>query len=172
MIFIFLVMLLLSNYSSNLCAEEEQFGTDSPSTRETLKGIKAVYPLITLEGAAQKLGLDKKELQRDVELKLRMAGIPIASRQEAFDQYLPTLNVLVAVEDTLWEKGIVTKSVEVSLFQDVWLRRDRTKLTSAATWKLGAIGYVQVGYSDYVRQEVKDKVDAFVNAYLSVNPRH
>ncbi len=58
---------------------------DSESTRESLRGIPGVYVLIEhLNPDAESDGLTRTQLRTDVELKLRLAGIKVFTREERF----------------------------------------------------------------------------------------
>lgn len=111
-------------------------------------------------------------MQTDVELKLRLAGIPVLSHE----QWLaapghPYLYVNVNVldpSDSAWPY-----SVMVELDQSVKLERSPEVSVVAATWSaapgVGNVGSLNVRS---VRDHVKDQVDHFINAYLAVNPKN
>lgn len=149
------------------------YGTDSDDTRPTLKGLPGVYVSITVDEEGQQLGLDPRQLQNDAELKLRMAGINVFNEAEHNQRY-PNSAVLageIKVDCTLKGYGFCTKGVEVAVYQPIRLERANSILSVAPTWRVAASGYFKTDQPDYVRNEFKDDIDNFVNAYLAANPR-
>jgi len=59
--------------------------------------------------------------------------------------------------------------LEKRLSSQVVLSRDAWTEVVAATWATGSYGIIP--YFNDIRFITKDKVDEFINAYLSVNPR-
>ena len=62
--------------------------------------------------------------------------------------------------------------VDVRLFQDVLLARDRTTPGSAATWSLVRFGFSGKKDLHQLDQELARVIDSFANAYLEQNPPH
>jgi hypothetical protein len=60
-------------------------------------------------------------------------------------------------------------SVDVELQQAIRLLRDPTIMTLATTWSVG--GVIVNPSVQGIRNSVKDKVDEFLNGWLSVNPQ-
>jgi hypothetical protein len=149
---------------SGVAAEED------PDT-ENLKGIKAVTVVVeTLKPAAVEAGLTEKQLQQDVELRLRLAGVKVVPETE-IKRGVPWLYVSVG---TYLRKGSELFAFHslVELQQNVLLMRDPTIVTAAGTWRTQSLGTVgPEEFREFVRQSVRDKVDTFLNAYLSVNPK-
>ena len=148
------------------------FAHDDEFNRPTLRGLKGVYVLVEqLRPEIERGGLSKNQIQTDVELKLRMAGIKVLSKEESFDAPgRPWLYVNVnafKAEDI----GAYVYHVLVELNQDVYLARrppDFTKYKTS-TWSVSYLG-IKSKLGD-IRASVKDLVDMFINAYLSVNPK-
>src|SRR5262245_31936254 len=136
---------------------------------QNLKGIRAVKVLIGEIGPeAQKLGLAKSTLTTDVELRLRQVGITVLPSGESGS---PVLYVRVLV---VMSSGVYAYSLDVQLYDYVTLVRNPTdKQTIAATWNalpgVGMTGSAQA--SEAIRQNLRDMVDQFVNAYLAANPK-
>jgi hypothetical protein len=59
--------------------------------------------------------------------------------------------------------------IKVSLHQNVLLVRNRELAFAAETWSKGFL--MPLPTSQRIRGEVKDLVDTFLNAWLSVNPK-
>jgi hypothetical protein len=144
-----------------------------PANPKSLKGIKGIYVLIEElpESLKSKTGLTEDQLRTDVELKLRLAGISVVSESESL--YIPGFPYLyVNINGYVEEIGLVVYNIEVELRQTVILKRNRSiEAVGATTWKTGTIGTVGLDKSSAsIRNAVKDHVDGFINAYLSVNP--
>jgi hypothetical protein len=140
---------------------------DSESSRATLKGISAVAVIVDLgspEGA-KKLGLSADTVQTDVELKLRLGGVRVVTQDEA--QKLPG-GPFLHVEIDL-TRDAAAAGIQVNLCQDAWLERVTIIDVGAATWGTGGVEANPA--AENIRDMVKDCVDRFLNAWLSVNPK-
>jgi len=174
---IFTIILVLSSSAFPLVLDDE-------NARSSLKGLKGVYVWITfLPGPIEVLesrGFSEEVVKTDVELKLRLAGINAVSNTEAiYDiQGKATLVVEIHWVDTqISETNTQSKQIaytcNAELFQSTYLARNPTLKVMAKTWSRDGIG---VGYTDqdlaiHIRNHVKDLLDNFINAYLSVNPK-
>ena len=145
---------------------------DDEYTQETLQGLKGVRVLIeNLHPDAARDGLDKTTIQTDVELKLRQTGIKVLTETEwlaaAGAPYL-----YIHLDTCGGETGRYAFSIEVSLQQMARLERDpKIVAIRAATWSSGSIGTVGRANLQDIRNSIKDHVDKFINAWLSVNPK-
>ena len=104
--------------------------------------------------------------ETDVELKLRMAGIKVVGKEEIDpDSYAGLLVNVNTLRSRPGERAAY--SISVSLRQGVRLYRNG-ELSVAGTWDTASVGY---GDLSAVRNTLKNKLDAFINAWLSVNPK-
>lgn len=140
---------------------------DNSSSRETLRGLKAIGVHVTLSESCEKRGYVEAVLQNEAELQLRMAGIKILPR----DETQATFRVmLLCYELTREIKGYVYTQ-ESWLAQ--WIKWPPSRPTTSVeviTWRsfssLGAGG----GRNEQdVRDAMYDSIRQFVNAWLSVN---
>ena len=93
---------------------------DNKFSRWSLKGLKGVGVIVgDMEPEVERAGLTQASIQTDVELKLRLAGIPLLS-EEVSGVYL---YVLVDVFPT--PLGYWPFDIHVALQQRVLLARDR-----------------------------------------------
>lgn len=139
---------------------------DTELRRGSLQGINAISVEIeSLSDGAKLLGLSKDDIRTDVELKLRLAGIRVVTEKEVIGlPGMPSLYVMA----TVTESGKAV-SINVQLVQNVHLERNGQLAVGATTWDVGAVG-VNLTAQD-IRDKIKDLVDTFVNAWLSVNPK-
>ena len=159
-IVIFLDLGTLNTYSQFL---------DSPENRNTLRGIPGVYVSAQLD---PDLGVTKEQIQTDVELRLRTAGIKVLSKEEYFETPGgPHLFVEVNTINSQDITEIYFFFIAVRLFQHVSLERNPFIKVRTPTWSYGTIGIVSIRNPSHVRDFVKDTVDHFINAYLAVNPK-
>ena len=153
---------------------------DDEESRKTLKGLKEVYVSVNFGtedvGELEKIGLSKEVIRTDVELRLRLAGINVASKEKfhgipGIPQFTVDIGAYtIGIRLFTQEKGIAY-SIHVELFQDTYLANDSTIRTAAGTWSIGSVGF---GYTNkniviQIRDSIKDHVDRFIGAYLSVN---
>jgi len=158
----FVMVFTLAKWGPFVFAEDDKF---------SLRGLKGAYVLVEdLRPEIERGGLSKTQIQTDVELKLRMAGIVVLSREEFYDALgRPYLYVNVTALKDIKDRGYAYY-VSVKLQQEVYLVRTPLDFTKydAVTWEVG-----NVATSPNIREiraDVKDQVDIFINAYLSVNP--
>jgi hypothetical protein len=143
---------------------------------DSLRGLRGVVVLIwDLPSEIGREGLlTKDQIQTDVELKLRTAGIRVLSLKEPTITGNPVFCVYVDVKyadiaGTGKSVGFAF-NIHCSLRQNVYLERDPTIKNWATTWERGASG---IGSKNFgiIRNEIKDEVDIFINDFLSVNPK-
>ena len=137
----------------------------SESDRQSLKGLKGVEVLVEdFSPGTEQAGLTKSSIQTDVELKLRLARIPVSS--PVGETFLYVQLTVVNPADAIWTYGI-----NVELYQMVFLARDPTIKVTGSTWSTSVVGSVGKSNVQQIRDRIKDQVDQFINAYLSVNPK-
>ena len=134
------------------------FADDNEYTRQSLSGLTSLDVVVEdLPAGATKIGLTKDAIRTDVELKLRLAGMRVTT------QFMEYLYIVVTVADDA--DGAYIK---VELQQPVTLDRSPIS-TFGATWSEGTL--ITNPSAQYIRTLIKDKVDKFLNAWLSVNPK-
>lgn len=143
----------------------------------TLSGLRTVCPIVRLnfDGGNRVGSLTENDLQTQVELALRTAGIRVATQTEAEnDIEIGFLSILVygmQVEDL----PLYVFYVNAVLEQIVHLLRDSNIRTCSAAWphKAGVplivVGSLRVTQS--VREEVANALNNFTNDYLAANAK-
>jgi hypothetical protein len=108
-------------------------------------------------------------IQTDVELKLRLAGIQVLTQAESQSAPGRPWLCLIATIQRSGQAPTYHYNIGLELQQDVILVRNPSVTTRGPTWSTGGLG----GSSDIqvLRDVIKDNVDIFINAYLSVNPK-
>lgn len=154
----FSVALSLLAASTNLSAD------DGKLERDTLRNITAVHVVIEeIASDALRDGLAKEQIQTDVELRLRKAGVAVV------DSAVPMLYVNANV--IKGKNGVYGYSCEIRLEQPVTVLSNQA-FTMAPTWSTGGTGLVAISIMPMVvRNDIGDYVDQFINAYLSVHPK-
>jgi hypothetical protein len=145
---------------------------DNKFERATLAGLMGVHVVVEdMDPATEKDGLERSTLQTDVELKLRQAGIRVLTREEVFA--VPGTAALYLNVNTLRHRtGLYAYCIELELKQGVTLIRNLAITTLGATWQApGFLGTVGADRLHTVRDDVRDQVDQFLNAYLAANPK-
>jgi hypothetical protein len=132
----------------------------------SLGGLTAVFVLVEdLPDGTKLRGLSKETIQSEVEQRLRLGGLRVVSaEQSARLPGTPYLYVRVNLVDHARAVG-----VEVDLNQGALLVRNGQIVPSAITWSRSAL--LSKPTVQNIRHAVNDRVDAFVNAWLSVNPK-
>jgi hypothetical protein len=140
--------------------------------RESLAGFSSMDVVIEgLGDEALATGLSTDQLKTDVELKLRLAGIKVKVTSEQLPSFLYVRITYL--------RGLTTQGrplgfdcmVEVQFKQFATLLLNN-KLMMVPTWYVGSlINGPEDTAQSRIRQLVRDKVDQFINDYLSVNPK-
>jgi hypothetical protein len=142
------------------------WGEDSAAQRATLKGVTIVEVVVeAMDPVAEQDGLTRSQLQTDVELRLRQAGITVG----------PTLtgHLYVNVDTAKSGQGqTYAYNVAVQYMQQVVLARDpKAPPIFATTWETGGVSMIAASRLGEVRQDVANYVDQFIKAYREQNPK-
>jgi hypothetical protein len=120
---------------------------------------------------AEVQGVSLKQIQTDVELRLRKSGIrvlPFSGVSRLEGQPFLWISVL-ALKNPL---GVSVYSVNVELWQDVRLKRNPAISVSAATYVVEPrLVVVDSRNIKQLREDLSDCVDTFINDYLAMNPK-
>jgi hypothetical protein len=98
-----------------------------------------------------------------------MAGIKVLTLEQSLA--MPGTPMLVVGLSTFKRQQTYSYYLDTCLYQRVSLNRDPQVSVLAITWGVGSVGTVGSDNLGYVRNSIKDRVDTFINAWLSVNPK-
>jgi hypothetical protein len=140
---------------------------DSEQGRKSLKGIAGFYLSVEkLDPDVEKEGLTTDQIRADVELRLKKAGIKVLTLEQASQAPgKPRLGLDLMIGS---KQGLYPYALDIGAHQIVKLERDPTVIIDATTWSVGSAGIA--GLSG-IRDTVRDRLDEFINAWLSVNPK-
>jgi len=156
-------------------------GIDNKFTRETLRGLNFLLVQVeSLKPEIERDGLTESQIQTDVELKLRLAGIKVVNEQEwGNEKGRPCLYINAHIAKRRYTSGefagYYNYTINVSVVQQAILVRypDYKKKMRinpiVTTWSTAHIG--ETNRLNVIRDKIKDYVAKFINAYLSVNPK-
>jgi hypothetical protein len=142
--------------------------------RGSLRGLPGFNVLIESkhDAAAEMRGLTESQLQTDVELRLRKAGIRVLTLSEvkAVDAH-PTLyvNLHLVSQDPPFD-GAYVFHLSVDVRQTVLLVTPPSSKNFACTWETATTGTVGLQRVGDLRGRVGDLVDQLINDYLAANP--
>jgi hypothetical protein len=150
---------------------------DNEFSRPSLKGLTGVG--VVVEGLSSNMdgmNLSREQIQTDVELRLRKAGIRVFSKSELLaTPGVPYLYVNLGTFPFKLANGQtigMAFSIDVSIKQNVTLVRDRNAtVMGAATWQTGSTGSTGISQIQGLRGVIGDQVDVFINAYFAMNPK-
>ena len=134
---------------------------------ESLRGVKKLSVLVEdLNPDLEKDGVTKSQLQTDVEVRLRKAGLTVDGNEGPY--------LYVRVSAVKYEKSTKIEPFYVLGFS-VFLNQPVTVVSNgvsvyASTWEKGSVAICGLSGLDCVRRHVAEKVDLFLRDYLSVNP--
>jgi hypothetical protein len=125
-----------------------------------LKGIKAIFVLVgDLPQKAAEIGLTTERIKTATELKLRGEGISVPNYSYEDPYLYISINVVYQAF-----------SIEVSLRENVALKRDKSINCRAATW-LNSITGVHSNDPNYIIDGLQVVLDFFLHDYYSANPK-
>jgi hypothetical protein len=144
---------------------------------ESLKGLTGVMVVVErVDPDAEREGLTTSAIQMDIEVRLRLAAIPVLTREEGLK--LPTAPYLHVMVSTFTRTSGPTAStiyaynIVIALRQNVnSIVRPHQMISGAATWDRSELGTVGAGRLPEIRQTVKDLTDIFINDWLTANPK-
>ncbi len=148
---------------------------DSDLTRRTMSGLSGVNVMVeetqpNIQKYAQKAGLTGDQIQRDVESRLKTAGIKVYSGNDWLKAPgKPFLYVNVNTHE--YEKYWYAYDVKLELKQMVSLDINPSIKTLASTWSLNMTGIANIGTLDSIRSNVARLTDRFIEAYRAANQK-
>ncbi len=111
--FIIFLLLMFNGYIYSLAQSDDI---------ESLKGFKKLNVLIEIPSELENNGVHSNELQTDIELKLKLAGIKVISdEQQDIIPYNPTLYLFIKMTETNI-KDLYAISLDLSFNQDVVIK--------------------------------------------------
>ncbi|MCX5809940.1 MAG: hypothetical protein NTX36_11315 [Proteobacteria bacterium] len=147
------------------------FGVDAELTRQTIKGLEGVSVIVediqpNIQKYAQKAGITKEQIQKDVEAKLKSNGIKVLTK----DEWLktpgrPVLYVNINTHET--EKYWYAYNVRLELKQVVSLEANPSIKTLASTWSIDITGVANIGTLGVIKNAVDGLVSRFISALKS-----
>jgi hypothetical protein len=147
--------------------------SDGNSERQTLRGVKALSVTVyDLDYESEEYGLTQNKVQKDLEAKLRTAGIKVLSKEESMKvSGTPRLGLMIGALRAFTAKDteFFFISTVIKLRQNVYLERmPKNKVSGITTWSNTRFG---INFVHNIRSEVDAAIDTFIAAYLSVNPK-
>jgi hypothetical protein len=143
-------------------------GVDADITRQTIRGLGGVNVIVeeiqpNVQKYAQRAGITKEQIQKDVEAKLKSNGIKVLTK----DEWLktpgrPVLYVNINTHET--EKYWYAYNIVLALKQVVSLEANPSIKTLASTWSINMTGMANIGTLGIIKTSVDDLVGRFVNA--------
>ncbi len=132
-------------------------------TRITLRGLPGVMVIVeNVRDDAEAAGLNVTDLQKQVELQLGKAGIPIIPHEEWRETGgRPWLYVSV---NTIKYLAGYFFSLDLQLKQEVSLRRQPSIVTSSATWEIGSVGFIG---TENLHEKVSESLSKFLDEFIS-----
>lgn len=140
---------------------------NSEERRKSLKGITGFYVSVeNLDPVIEKDGLTTNQIRTDVELRLRTAGIKVLTKEQASQAPgKPLLGIDLMIGN---KQGLYPYALDISAHQLVRLERDPKVIVHATTWSVGSAGIAELSS---IKDTVMDRLEEFINAWLSVNPK-
>jgi hypothetical protein len=149
-------------------------GERPPLSLEGLQGISVM--ILPFKPDAERNGLENEQLQKDIELKLRKAGIKILTDRELEKPGFPYLNIDVNVtKDKAPE--VYSYNIKVELYkQEIQNPQDEIESAmqsvSVKTWSSELTGTAPGSdLKNRVQKQIGDTIDKFINDYLAANPK-
>ena len=159
------MFLIISLWSSRAQARDTV-----PQGVSSLSGLSGVGVVIEdIDPAIEREGFTAGQIHKDVEEKLRTAGIKILS--EAALTKSPGMPYLYVNVFTFKDEDIYAYHITLELKQMVSLVRKATVKQSVATWKISGGGTVGALKLATIRTALGEDINAFIKAYFAANPK-
>jgi hypothetical protein len=150
-------------------------GAQGSRRKETLKGLHGLRVIVEMfNPELERDGLAARQVQLDVELRLRKAGITVFSQDEANKADSPAvLHVMVdAVKGDDFLQNLYAIHTSVELWQVVYLHRpEKSPAFAAATWTIQGTALVGKETLQEVRSYLAVGVDEFINDYITAHSK-
>ena len=146
------------------------WAVDDQSSQETLVGLKGVRVVIEpLKPEIESDGLKESQIQNDIESKLKNVGIKILTRVERLQEKgRPSLYMNTNIFKS--KRGFYVYDIDIELNQKVILvRNPNIGEVFGSTWSTSVIGITP--NLNEIRNEIKELMEDFLNAWQSVNPK-
>lgn len=143
-------------------------------TSRVLRGAPGVRVVLFHHTNDKANALSSERIKTDVELRLRLAGIRILSKNEWMaTPGMPSLHVYFSLVRREEIPHLYAYMIHVFFLELVRQeRRTYEEPILAATWGVPkSAGLVGAASLRDVRKQILDEVDEFINAYLKANPR-
>jgi hypothetical protein len=151
-----------------LVALSGAFAQSMQEDRNVLQGLDGIRVEVKrIKPEIERDGLFASILQTDVELKLRMAGIKVFSEGE--EPAIPSAPYLFLNVDAMKSSIGYAYRIQLSLREPVTLARKALKVVGTTFRTQDQFG-ISPHLSD-IREEVRDVVDEFINAWLQANAK-
>lgn len=152
-----------------MCVPMTAQAIDSEYSRKSLENIRALHVLVEdLTAPTREAGFSKERILRDVEAKLRLAGIrSLTQNQHLRVKGQPYLYVALSALRNPSAENLIVYYLSIELIQNVLLERNTEILVDAPTWSINKIGATH--RIKQVRNELKDFMDQFATAFLAAN---
>lgn len=137
--------------------------------KKALSGLKGVSVIIEeFQPDFDIYELTTEQLQTDVELRLRKAGIKVG----AIEKFPSSIYVNLNMRAVSACPGLYSYGLQIELQELVSLDRRPKVVLTGTLWSLGNSGTVGKDKAKTdLRELVADLVDRFINDYLAANPR-
>ena len=162
------VIAATENYTEYQKNKNEIMAARKQLDRYVLKGLPGVMPDISIGSVGDvPCLLTEKELQTQVELRLRHSRIKVLSETDEQYTMLPIV-VVVSPESPFYKI-----EASIRLIEGVYLLRDPKKITVATTWESGhsASFAKEFPTKTEILEVVNGLLDQFINDYLAANPK-
>jgi hypothetical protein len=137
--------------------------------KETLRGLPGVWVIVSkLDKYIIQKGLHHDQIRKDVELRMRSAGIKIFTKSEAAEHPAhPFFYVHLYLKK--WDEHFYIFQLNMHLEQSATLWNGVA--TPTTTWKTAKVGKVESKSIQEVRDIINGIVDDFIADWLTVNPK-
>jgi hypothetical protein len=137
-----------------------------------LKGLRGIYVVVDKIPSEFQKKIGEEQIKKDIELKLRTAGIKVVSESEGIkcdDIGVLSLNLNI-LEGSRLVAGLIIFGIRVEVWQYAIILPVQQKMT-ATTWLKSWVGAVGSSNIFKIRDKIREELDFFITDYLSVNPR-
>jgi hypothetical protein len=134
----------------------------------SLKGIEGFYVIAGPNKVAEGAGLTTEKMQTSIELRLRLAGVKVATREEwSKNASIALICLTVDFHDKFNSGGAYPCVTEITVNQTCTVAHN-AHVCMVPTWASARYGFCTADTMDKTSQEL---IDSLLNAYLEQNPK-
>jgi hypothetical protein len=165
---LFVLLAVVQMFTFVHCVRAEEARTNDIKSLQGLTGLAVVMGKFSED--VKKINITSKDIQEIAEMKLKMAGIKVLSREERLSTPgAPYLYLRISIKVT--DDGFVYGSTKIQVEEEACLSR-KQMCGTFITWDKGSLFSVGIDRANQiVKDSINEDMDIFLNDYFTANSK-